>query len=435
MRLGEPTRGRLAGARAGAARCGRSDGKGAETTDRDEWTQRGGCRAADGGPSGARKPGLRRRREGDPHGVQDDPRRRRRLRSRERGGREGPRGGVPRSRQPRVRSCRRRAPAASPPQRPRRQGRPVRRSPTTCRRALRRRSRPAVTRSPRARCSRRSSSPARSPGSSAWSTSPRVSPRPTPGSPRSLPRWPRWRCSRAEPSTASRRTGTLSNGRCARAPPSCAEPRSSSRRWSRTCPTSSLASTRSCATSMSARRSSASPAAHPQDYVGKTNQELGMAPELVEAWDEALSMVFATGQSEHARVRVHGPGSHAALRLPAGSRARAGGRDLDGADRRPGRDRPMARARGRAARPGGRRGAARGDRGAHPQPRPRDRAGQPARPPPPVGPLRPRSRHAPRGGVAGSRSGPCSTATASFPSRPRSDRFSERRTTRSSTTS
>ncbi len=34
-----------------------------------------------------------------------------------------------------------------------------------------------------------------------------------------------------------------------------------------------------------------------EDYVGKTNQELGMAPALVEAWDEALSMVFATGQS------------------------------------------------------------------------------------------------------------------------------------------
>ena len=102
-------------------------GKGAETAIDDERPRRGGRRSLESGPSGAREPGLRRRRDSDPRGVQDDPRSRCRPRGRERGGREGLRGGVPRSRQPRVRSCRRRAPAASPPQCPRRQGRPDRR--------------------------------------------------------------------------------------------------------------------------------------------------------------------------------------------------------------------------------------------------------------------------------------------------------------------
>jgi PAS domain S-box-containing protein len=34
------------------------------------------------------------------------------------------------------------------------------------------------------------------------------------------------------------------------------------------------------------------------EYVGKTNRELGMPPELVEPWDAALRRVFATGRSE-----------------------------------------------------------------------------------------------------------------------------------------
>ncbi len=65
---------------------------------------------------------------------------------------------------------------------------------------------PVIVRFWTARCSRRSSSPATWLGSSAWSTSPGASLRPTPGSPRSLPRWLPWRCSGAAPSTASRRT-------------------------------------------------------------------------------------------------------------------------------------------------------------------------------------------------------------------------------------
>jgi PAS domain S-box-containing protein len=36
----------------------------------------------------------------------------------------------------------------------------------------------------------------------------------------------------------------------------------------------------------------------PQDYVGKTNQELGMPPEQTDAWHKALHRVFATGRSD-----------------------------------------------------------------------------------------------------------------------------------------
>jgi PAS domain S-box-containing protein len=36
----------------------------------------------------------------------------------------------------------------------------------------------------------------------------------------------------------------------------------------------------------------------PQDVEGKTNQELGMPPELVEVWDAALHRIFATGRPE-----------------------------------------------------------------------------------------------------------------------------------------
>jgi len=36
----------------------------------------------------------------------------------------------------------------------------------------------------------------------------------------------------------------------------------------------------------------------PQDFVGKTNQELGMPPELIEGWNDALHTVFATGRPE-----------------------------------------------------------------------------------------------------------------------------------------
>lgn len=36
----------------------------------------------------------------------------------------------------------------------------------------------------------------------------------------------------------------------------------------------------------------------PQDYVGKTNQELGLPPEQVEAWHEALHRVFETARSD-----------------------------------------------------------------------------------------------------------------------------------------
>ncbi len=36
----------------------------------------------------------------------------------------------------------------------------------------------------------------------------------------------------------------------------------------------------------------------PQEFVGRTNRELGMAEELVEPWDDALRRVFATGEAE-----------------------------------------------------------------------------------------------------------------------------------------
>ena len=244
-----------------------------------------------------------------------------------------------------------------------------------------------------------------------------ISLRPTPSSSRSLPRWLPWRCSRAALSTASRRTGLPSRRRCARAPRICARPRSSSRRWSRTCPTRRALRPEAPAPLRQPRGQSATgrPA---QNFVGKTNREPGMSSELTEVWDAALRRVFATRTAGEARIRIPGPGWDAALRLPAGSGGRAGRRHIVGADRRPGRHRQLAGVRGRAARPDGRRRAPRGDRGAHPQPRPRDRAGDPARPPATHGPFRPRPASCCSRRLRESRSGPFSTATAWFPSAP-----------------
>ena len=115
--------------------------------------------------------------------------------------------------------------------------------------------------------------------------------------------------------------------------------------------------------------------------VGKTMQELGMSSELTEAWDAALQWVFATGRPEVLEL---------AFPTPEGTRhfdcRIVPERGPDGviavsAERRPGRHRQAARVRRRAARPGQCRRPPRGDRGAHPQPRPRERAGDPARPP------------------------------------------------------
>jgi len=44
-----------------------------------------------------------------------------------------------------------------------------------------------------------------------------------------------------------------------------------------------------------------------QDFVGKTNQELGMSSELVELWDAALGKVFATGQPERLEFAFQAP--------------------------------------------------------------------------------------------------------------------------------
>jgi len=45
----------------------------------------------------------------------------------------------------------------------------------------------------------------------------------------------------------------------------------------------------------------------PQDFVGKTNRELGMPSELVDAWDTALRKVFATGQPERLEFTFPAP--------------------------------------------------------------------------------------------------------------------------------
>jgi PAS domain S-box-containing protein len=44
-----------------------------------------------------------------------------------------------------------------------------------------------------------------------------------------------------------------------------------------------------------------------QDVVGKTNRELGMSSELVEAWDATLRRVFATGKSERFEFALEAP--------------------------------------------------------------------------------------------------------------------------------
>ena len=45
----------------------------------------------------------------------------------------------------------------------------------------------------------------------------------------------------------------------------------------------------------------------PQDFVGKTNRELGMPSELVERWDAALRRVFATGRPERLEFAFPAP--------------------------------------------------------------------------------------------------------------------------------
>jgi len=44
-----------------------------------------------------------------------------------------------------------------------------------------------------------------------------------------------------------------------------------------------------------------------EDFVGRTNQEVGMSSELVEPWDAALRRVFATGQPERLELAVPAP--------------------------------------------------------------------------------------------------------------------------------
>ena len=44
-----------------------------------------------------------------------------------------------------------------------------------------------------------------------------------------------------------------------------------------------------------------------QDFLGKTNRELGMPPELVGPWDEALGQVFRTGKSRDMAFSYSGP--------------------------------------------------------------------------------------------------------------------------------
>ena len=143
----------------------------------------------------------------------------------------------------------------------------------------------------------------------------------------------------------------------------------------------------------------------PEDFVGRTNREMGMPLELVERWDAALLRVLRDGTGRENGVRLCRPGRDAAVRLPARSGARVGDHADLRADGRARRHRPLARARGRAQRPGRGRGAARGDHRAHPQSRPRGRAGDAARPLAAAGAVRSRQRHASRGDVAARRSG------------------------------
>jgi PAS domain S-box-containing protein len=72
----------------------------------------------------------------------------------------------------------------------------------------------------------------------------------------------------------------------------------------------------------------------PQDFVGRTNRELGMPSELVELWDAALRKVFATGQPERLEFAFPAPDgipsvlsvardvTHRSLALEAERRAR-----------------------------------------------------------------------------------------------------------------
>ena len=77
----------------------------------------------------------------------------------------------------------------------------------------------------------------------------------------------------------------------------------------------------------------------PQDYLGKTNREMGMPSELVEAWDAALRRVFATGRPERIEFAFPAPDGtrYFDCRLVPESGAR--GRRAVSAERRPGRDR------------------------------------------------------------------------------------------------
>lgn len=46
----------------------------------------------------------------------------------------------------------------------------------------------------------------------------------------------------------------------------------------------------------------------PQDYLGKTIQEMGVAPALAETWNAALRVVFATGRPERLELAIPTPG-------------------------------------------------------------------------------------------------------------------------------
>ena len=170
----------------------------------------------------------------------------------------------------------------------------------------------------------------------------------------------------------------------------------------------------------------------PRGVPGQDEPRAGHAARAGREWDAALRGSSRPGEPERLEFAIPGPQGtrHFDCRLvpERGDRAARSVR----ADRRPRRDRALARVRGRAARPGRRRSAARGDRGAHPQPRPRDGAGDAARPPAPAwsrstAPASCCSRR--RRGSPSARS---STATASSPCRPRSGRSSMPPTTRSS---
>src|SRR3972149_1778741 len=63
-----------------------------------------------------------------------------------------------------------------------------------------------------------------------------------------------------------------------------------------------------------------------QDYVGKTNRELGLPSELVEPWDAALRRVFATGRPEKLELAFPVPDGtrHFDCRLVPGTGAGGG---------------------------------------------------------------------------------------------------------------